>query len=368
MSEAPKPTMQNELLDVSPIVVAGQHTFDGFVFPLVLKCNTPNPSLDAAIDWVRVNRTALLAAVNQHGTVLFRDFPLAMPDDLDSFIAAFELPNFPYYESLSNAVRVNWTERVFSANEAPPEVTIYFHHEMAQTPIFPAKLFFFCQQAAEEGGATPICRSDVLYQRLSERCPQFARDCETKGLQYTNVMPAENDPKSGMGRSWQSTLGATTREEAEERLKKLGYTWEWQADGCLRATTPVLPAVREVSPGRKTFFNQLIAAFSGWKDSRNDPSKAICFGDGSPLDREAVETAIAIAEELTFDVPWQAGDAVLVDNFMVMHGRRTFRGTRKVLASLAEPQTHDTGPAAESKPPGAVRISGSVRKIVGRQR
>jgi len=82
-----------------------------------------------------------------------------------------------------------------------------------------------------------------------------------------------------------------------------------------------------------------------------------------------VETAVAIAEELTFDVPWQAGDAVLVDNFVVMHGRRTFRGTRKVLASLAEPQTHDTvGSVAETKPTGAIRLSGSVRKMVGRQR
>ncbi|MCI0335009.1 MAG: TauD/TfdA family dioxygenase [Planctomycetes bacterium] len=333
--------MQNDLLDVSPVSVAGQQKFDGHVFPLVLQCNTPGATLDATIDWVRVNRDELLGKASQHGAVLFRGFPLATPQDLDAFIAAFELPNFPYYESLSNAVRVNWTERVFSANEAPPEVTIFFHHEMAQTPIFPAKLFFFCQQPAEEGGATPICRSDVLFDRLAERCPQFARECEDKGLQYTNVMPAENDPKSGMGRSWQSTLGTKTREEAEARLRSLGYSWEWQPDGCLRATTPVLPGVREVSPGRKTFFNQLIAAFRGWKDSRNDPSKAIRLGDGSPLDREAVQVAIDLSEELAFDVPWQRGDAVLVDNFLVMHGRRTFRGTRKVLASLAEPHTHE---------------------------
>jgi hypothetical protein len=161
-------------------------------------------------------------------------------------------------------------------------------------------------------------------------------------------MPAENDPKSGMGRSWQSTLGSESREDAEARLHKLGYSWEWLDDGCLKATTPVLPAVREVPGGRKTFFNQLIAAFRGWKDARNDPSKAIRFGDGSPLDRDAVQVAIDLAEELSFDVPWQKGDAVLIDNFVVMHGRRTFRGTRKVLASLAEPHTRE-GMAAAAK-------------------
>jgi hypothetical protein len=93
-----------------------------------------------------------------------------------------------------------------------------------------------------------------------------------------------------------------------------------------------------VAPGRKTFFNQLIAAFRGWKDTRNDPAKAIRFGDGTSLDREAVQVAIDLADELAFDVPWRRGDAVLVDNVLTMHGRRTFRGSRKVLASLAEPQ------------------------------
>jgi hypothetical protein len=335
--------MPQAILDATPVPIARQQEFGGRVFPLVLQRNTPGATLEAATNWVRSRRDVLLEQSAQHGAVLFRGFPLATPEDLDAFIAAFKLPNFPYYESLSNAVRVNWTERVFSANEAPPEVTIYYHHEMAQTPIFPAKLFFFCQQPAEEGGATPICRSDVLFERLATQCRQFARDCEEKGLQYSNVMPAENDPKSGMGRSWQSTLRAKTREEAAARLTELGYSWEWLADDCLRVTTPVLPAVREVSPGRKTFFNQLIAAFAGWKDARNDPAKAIRFGDGSPLDRDAVQTAIDLAEELTFDVPWQKGDAVLVDNFLVMHGRRTFRGKRKVLASLADPHTHGWG-------------------------
>ena len=109
-------------------------------------------------------------------------------------------------------------------------------------------------------------------------------------------MPSENDPKSGMGRGWQSTLRAKTKEEAENRLRTLGYSWEWLPGDELRATTPVLPAVRRLDGGRKSFFNQLIAAYQGWKDTRNDPSKAITFGDGTPLDREAVNIAAELAE------------------------------------------------------------------------
>jgi hypothetical protein len=319
---------------VEPISVPGQQTHHGRVFPLALACQSPDLSLAAACDWLRPRRGELLAQASQHGAILFRGFPLATPQDFDAFIGAFELKNFPYEESLSNAVRIVKTPRVFTANEAPPHVNIYFHHEMAQTPIYPSRLFFFCEQPASSGGATPLCRSDILWEKLAERCPQFARDCETKGLKYTNVMPTDNDPTSGMGRGWQSTLRTATKEGAEKRLQGLGYSWEWLPSGDLRATTPVLPAVRRLSDGRRTFFNQLIAAFQGWKDARNDPSKAITFGDGASLDRDAVNVATELAEELAFNVLWQKGDVALVDNFVTMHGRRTFSGTRKVLASL----------------------------------
>lgn len=229
---------------------------------------------------------------------------------------------------MSNAYRINHTTRVFSANEAPADVTIFLHHEMAQTPFYPSKLIFFCQVAAEEGGATPVCRSDILWERLKAEHGMFAADCETKGLRYTNVMPGEADTASGMGRSWQSTLSVDSRKAAEVRLAKLGYTWEWQANGDLSVTTPVL------GNARTSFFNQLIAAFNGWKDTRNNPSRAICFGDGSLLNPTDVAAASAIADELTFDIPWQQGDIALVDNYVAMHGRRMFEGTRKVLASL----------------------------------
>lgn len=322
---------------VAESAVPNQQTHRGATFPLVLECRTLGAGLADATAWAAANHADLLARSAAHGAVLFRGFPLATAEDFDAFVAAFDLPNFPYYESLSNAVRVNRTRRVFTANEAPPDVTIYLHHEMAQTPVYPSRLFFFCEQPAETGGATPICRSDVLWERIVEGCPAFARDCEAMGLRYSHVMPAENDAKSGMGRSWQSTLRATARGEAEARLRELGYSWEWQPDGGVRATTPVLPAVRPLGDGRTSFFNQLIAAFQGWKDVRNDPSKAITFGDGTPLDAAAARTAAAMADELSFDIPWRRGDVALVDNFVTMHGRRTFAGTRRVLASLIGP-------------------------------
>jgi hypothetical protein len=321
-------------VQVARVSIAGGQVHDGDVFPLVLQCQSSTADLDATTDWLASHRDELVEQAARHGAVLFQGFPISTADDFDAFVGAFDLPNFPYDQSLSNAVRMNRTPRVFTANEAPPTVSIYLHHEMAQTPIYPSRLFFFCEQPASEGGATQICRSDVLWERLAALRASFARDCKEKGLRYTNVMPTENDPGSGMGRGWQGTLRANDRDGAEERLRALGYSWEWLPDGCLRATTPVLPAVRHLPDGRTSFFNQLIAASQGWKDTRNDPSQAITFGDGTPLDRASALTAAELGEELSFDIPWMRGDVALVDNFLAMHGRRPFSGTRKILASL----------------------------------
>tara|TARA_R110001592_G_scaffold264884_1_gene530400 strand:- start:169 stop:1200 length:1032 start_codon:yes stop_codon:yes gene_type:complete len=332
--------------DVLAAMIARQQERDGNVFPFVYRCQSPQGSAKQAADWVAERRDELLAQATDHGAVLFRDFPLRNAEDFDTFIAGLALENFPYEKSLSSAVRTSKTERVVTANESPPGEDILFHHEMAQTPHYPKWLMFFCEKPADRGGATPFCRSDWLYNRLIDECPDFVRDCTKKGLQYSYVMPVENDPNSSTGRSWRSTLGVVCKDDAEARLTELNYAFEWLGDDALRATTPQLPAVMEVAPGRHTFFNQLIAAYGGWKDSRNDPSCAIRHGDGSNLDSNAVLRAVALSEELSFDAEWIAGDVALIDNTIVMHGRRPFAGARNVLASLCEMKQQSFAPIA----------------------
>lgn len=284
--------------------------------------------------FIKSHKRGITRQVDTVGAVLFRGFNIDSAEKLDEVVVAYGEPGFTYENSLSNAVRINLTPRVFTANEAPPDVTIFMHHEMAQTPIYPSKLFFGCLLAPESGGATPICRSDWVLDRLKTEQPELVKAFRDKGVIYTNIMPTEPDPKSGQGRSWKDTLSVTTKKSAEARLKELGYDWKWQADNALKVTTPRLEAIREIGNGDESFFNQLIAAFRGWKDERNDPRKSVRHGDGTDIDVEALNRAIEIADELTYDLNWEAGDVVLIDNFRVMHGRKPYTGQRKVVASL----------------------------------
>lgn len=305
------------------------------VFPLVIKNKTPDISLDEAKAWVEENLDELKDRLSTSGALMFRGFNLATDKDFDAFISWFNYQTFTYEESLSNAVRVNRTPRVFTANEAPPSEGIFLHNEMAQTPIYPTRLFFFCEQAAETQGETSLCPCDKLYDRLVELDPDFIRMCEEKGVKYTNIMPNGDNPESGQGRGWQTTLNAATKEAAEERLKELGYSWTWLPDGSLGATSKVLPAVKHLERGTSVFFNQLIAAYQGWGDVSHFGAKIISFGDDSDITDEQMKTVVQAADELIFDVPWQNGDVALIDNYMAMHGRRPFTGKRAVLASFA---------------------------------
>lgn len=317
--------------------VAGQIITADSTFPEILVNKSGLKDVSACAKWIKQNQESLEQHLRQSGALLFRGFPINSAETFDEFSAAFGYPNFTYKESLSNAVRINFTKRVFTANEAPKDVEIFLHHEMAQTPISPSKLFFYCHSAADHGGATPLCRSDMLFAEFQQLMPEQANDFISKGLKYTTHMPAENDPESGQGRSWKSTLSVDDKQQAEIKLHELGYTWTWGDDLSLHATTPVLPAVIDIGKGQHVFYNQLIAAYMGWKGVKEDPSSAITFGDNSAISIEALELVVRLSEKYTFDLPWQDGDVALVDNYMAMHGRRPFSGDRKrqVLVTLA---------------------------------
>jgi hypothetical protein len=124
----------------------------------------------------------------------------------------------------------------------------------------------------------------------------------------------------------------------EERLRSLNYTGEWLGDGSLRTISPILPAVRiDEGLGRthkKTFFNSVVAVYTGWNDSRNKGETAIQFADGSYLDAAIMADAVKIMDETAVAFAWQKGDVILIDNKLVMHARKPFTGERLITASL----------------------------------
>lgn len=121
------------------------------------------------------------------------------------------------------------------------------------------------------------------------------------------------------------------------RLARMGMTGVWLPNGDLKTVTSVLPAVQvDKRTGRKVWFNSVVAAFTGWKDVRNEEGKAVVLGDGRQLDGVAVHACLKIMNEVAVDFPWHQGDVLLIDNKVTMHGRRSFKPPRRILASLVK--------------------------------
>ncbi len=148
-------------------------------------------------------------------------------------------------------------------------------------------------------------------------------------------MPDEDDALSAIGRSWRSTYLTNDKAEAESKCKALGGDCTWLPDGCLKTVTKILPAVKlEPRTQKYIWFNSIVAAYFGWKDSRNTPENAVVFGDGKPFDPEIIERCQSILEDNSVAFKWEKGDVLLVDNNLVLHSRRTFVPPRRILAAL----------------------------------
>ena len=232
----------------------------------------------------------------RHGAVLFRGFPLRTAEDFDRFVAAFGLPPFTYEDSLSYAVRMNRTPRVFTANEAPPSVT----------DLFPSR----------DGPDASLSDQALLLLRAAGRRPAGRRRCAAPtscGSGWppsVRSLPTTSRPRAcairtscrrdGPGVGHGTQLAELSEDRRPAKGPKRGSaswatTWQWLADGSLKVRTPVLRGVHVLPDGRRSFFNQLIAAYCGWKDARNSTRRS---RSRWATTRRSTQDAVAVAIRL----------------------------------------------------------------------
>ena len=202
------------------IHVPGQKFVNGVPFPAVV---SPSANAIPLTDSVKANKPFLQSLLLQSGAVLFRGFPLSTASHFNDVVEAFGYDELPYVGGA--APRTNVVGRVFTANESPPDQKIPFHHEMAQVPEFPSKLFFFCEVEPGSGGETPIVLSHVVYERMKDKYPEFVERLEKHGLLYIRVLGEDDNPSSPIGRGWKSTFLTTDKTIAQQRLLCDSFYW-----------------------------------------------------------------------------------------------------------------------------------------------
>jgi alpha-ketoglutarate-dependent taurine dioxygenase len=268
--------------------------------------------------------------------LVFRGFQVS-PETLDAVIDRLLPRRLAYVHG--NSPRTKVGQNVYTSTEYPAEFTISMHNELSYSHQWPARLLFFCERAAETGGATPVLDGARWLACLD----QEVRDAFAQGVRYQQNL----HDGYGLGKSWQDTFETSDRNEVEALLKGSGATWEWRSDGSLRITQVRPATVQHPVSGTTVWYNQAdqwhpaslgdeAAAELAKMLPADEMPQSVAFADGTPIPAEYVNQVRDRGLQEAVDVSWDNGDLMVVDNVLVAHGRRPFTGSRRVLVAMSD--------------------------------
>jgi alpha-ketoglutarate-dependent taurine dioxygenase len=192
---------------------------------------------------------------------------------------------------------------------------------------------------AEEGGETPICDARKVYELISPATRQ-------RFLDKNGVMYVRNFHK-GIDLPWQDVYGVATEAELDAYCREHGIAFEWCEGGVLRTRAVAQAVARHPETGEMAWFNQAhlfhvsslepkVAKLLLAKFKENNLPRNAYYGDGSPIEDVVLEEIRRAYGNAEVVFPWQRGDVMMIDNMLVSHGRRPFKGSRKTLVAMAE--------------------------------
>jgi alpha-ketoglutarate-dependent taurine dioxygenase len=82
--------------------------------------------------------------------------------------------------------------------------------------------------------------------------------------------------------------------------------------------------------------------------SADEPPRNAYYGDGSVIADNDLDQIRAAYDDATVVFSWEKGDVLLVDNMLVAHGRKPFRGERRIVVGMGQPFGSEAG---QSLPP-----------------
>jgi alpha-ketoglutarate-dependent taurine dioxygenase len=189
------------------------------------------------------------------------------------------------------------------------------HQELGYVPWSPDILWFFCKRAPSAAGETTVCDGAQFAQALHKTTMQCLLD---KPILYDHRWPAE---------SWRGFLMVETMAEAIEKLKRYPSQIEIKS----RPEDEVLHFEYRTSAilqkrGVPTFLNSILNV----TDTRHRGISDVRFADGSIIPEDVIFELRNVGTKCMQDIKWEDQYVVLIDNNMIMHGRRSFRGERVI--------------------------------------
>ena len=306
-------------------------------FPLVIHPVEEHLNLP---QWTANNREFVEVQLLEHGAILFRDFSIDGVEQFESCARAISPQLLDYHERA--APRTEVSSRIYTSTEYPAEHAIPLHHEMSYSHNWPTKIWFYCAQPALVKGNTPIASDRKVFELID---PGSKRRFMQKKVMYVR------NYGEGVDLSWQEAFQTSDRRVVEEYCVKARTEFEWRDGNRLRtrqvrqaiATHPVTGDVVwfnhahmfHISNVEPAVRDSLLSEFKEDELPRN-----AFYGDGTPIEWSVLEEVREVYRQAAVTFTWRQGDIMMLDNFLVSHGRESFVGPRRILVAMAELYTN----------------------------
>jgi alpha-ketoglutarate-dependent taurine dioxygenase len=273
------------------------------------------------------------------GAILFRGLPIHSKETFQYLVDSLALRFIDYLDATSP--RTKLSGNVYTSTEFTNTRSISMHNELSYSAKWPGKLFFCCIQTAETGGETTLAEGRKIMQKMD---PCIVDEIEKRQLRYVRNLHSG----SGIGHSWQHAFETTDRRTLEDKCKMLSIQYRWKAKDQLELVQTRKGVVHHPRTRERFWFNQIdqfhpstlgaenYKAFLQVFGKEENFPMYVCFGDGGRIPDEMVNEILQTIDSEVVANPWTAGDLLLLDNLLVLHGRRPYTGKREVLVSMTE--------------------------------
>ncbi len=307
-------------------------------FPAIAQFEAHTP-IQSFIDWYHDNEPMLQEMLLHTGAILFRGIAIDSVETFETVMDAISSRFMAYVDG--NSPRTKLTSKVYTSTEYDSTQSITLHNELSYSYQWPAKIFFCCTIPAAVGGETPIADCRKIVQQMN---PALVAEIEAKGILYIRNL----NGGQGFGPSWQDTFETTDKKVVEQFCANAGVQFQWKPDGGLKLTQPSKGIIPHPVTGEKVWFNQIDQFHPShlqpeiyetlmmiYENNESELPMYVSFGDGSPISEATVKEILRVSDAVAVANPWQKGDLIMLDNVLTAHGRRPFKGDRKVLVSMS---------------------------------
>jgi len=276
---------------------------------------------------VELSESWLLEELEQHGALLFRGFN-ADQEAFHRFAGRFNqiFVTQPYNDRESYDSQPGLQSVPLSQTALGP------HFEWGTSPFRPDFLWFCCLKPARQGGETTLYDGAEVYARLSEDTRQRLGEQVILVRDFFPLPIFKRILDSAVARA---VLGP-------EPLKRLGELPDLAIKGVTTDNRIVienrLSAVAYKAGRPPALRHNLIPGHSNSVESSGASvghSDLVLWEDGSPLDDRIIEDIQQACSATRFDVRWEAGDVLMIDNNWVMHGRNAWDDSPREIVTLA---------------------------------